>query len=55
MVFIAERVAWLACTREEWPPLFAIANGLDSAKIVASAIIETFIFICHFLFLLVLW
>jgi hypothetical protein len=55
MLFIDERNAVLAAAREEWPPLFAIANGLDSAKIVASAIIETFIFICHFLFLLVLW
>jgi hypothetical protein len=55
MLFIDERNAVLAAAREEWPPPFAIANGLNSTKTVASVIIEIFIVICHFLFLLVLW
>jgi len=47
MLFIAERNVWTL-----WPLLCAMATGVDSTKIVASVMIETFI--GHFSFFLLL-
>jgi hypothetical protein len=44
MLFIAERVTELAAiSSRELPPLCAIAPALESAKTVASVIVETLI------------